>query len=174
VVATGDAVSFDHVYRDRRITWPVQDLPVMLVFFSHRNPVDPRAGFQAESPGVPRGSASSTALVRLYEDIVNSLLLTTVDAENAEQLREAFFQIRFVKGKLEMGSEGGLLFGADGRRNSGTGEHVIWVRPQLVADQSPPAAQLEIWRQESTGGWVCVGEPLVVSYRDQECPDDES
>jgi hypothetical protein len=173
VVTTGDAISFDHVYRDRRITWPVQDLPVMLVFFSHRNPVDARAGFQPESRDAPRGSASSTALLRLYEDIVHALLLTTAQVENAQQLCDAFLLIRFDKGKLSMGAEGGLLFGPDGRRNSGTGEHVVWVRPRLLADQSLPAAQIEIWRQESAGGWVSVGEPLVVSYRDQEYPDDE-
>ncbi|MFO0843402.1 MAG: hypothetical protein U0797_13545 [Gemmataceae bacterium] len=45
VVAGGDALSFNTIYRDRQVTWPVQDLPFHLVFFAHRNPIDPAAGF---------------------------------------------------------------------------------------------------------------------------------
>src|SRR5262249_28814009 len=41
VVATGDGIDFNTVYRDRHLNWPIQDLPFALVFFSHRNPVDP-------------------------------------------------------------------------------------------------------------------------------------
>ena len=42
VVASGDAIAFNTVYRDRNVAWPIQDLPFSLVFFCHRNPVDPR------------------------------------------------------------------------------------------------------------------------------------
>src|SRR5207253_6398146 len=45
VVATGDAIAFNTVYQDRNIAWSIQDLPFALVFFCHRNPTDPKAGF---------------------------------------------------------------------------------------------------------------------------------
>ncbi len=40
VVMTGDSLNFNTIYRDRDIAWNIQDLPVPLVLFSHRNPVD--------------------------------------------------------------------------------------------------------------------------------------
>src|SRR5262249_52754068 len=43
VVATGDAIDFSIIYRDRRLAWQIQDLPVTLVIFCHRNPADPGA-----------------------------------------------------------------------------------------------------------------------------------
>ncbi len=46
VVATGDAVSFNNIYRDRRTIWPIQDLPMSMVFFCHCNPIDREAGFR--------------------------------------------------------------------------------------------------------------------------------
>jgi hypothetical protein len=173
VVASGDAISFDNVYRDRRITWPVQDLPVSLVFFSHRNPVDPRAGFLAEGqPLASPTTASSTASLRLYEDIIDALVLAIPEAENAADLAAGLARLRFLRGRLTLDAEGSLLFGPEGRRNSGTGEHVVCVRPLFVAEQAVPEALIEIWRQDPTGRWMPVGEALTVSYHDQERADD--
>jgi hypothetical protein len=50
VVATGDGIPFNDVYRDRDVAWPIQDLPFRLLFFCHRNPVDESAGFVPENP----------------------------------------------------------------------------------------------------------------------------
>ncbi|MFQ3593115.1 MAG: hypothetical protein SNJ82_07990, partial [Gemmataceae bacterium] len=173
VVASGDAISFDHVYRDRRITWPVQDLPVVLVFFSHRNPVDARAGFLAEGqPNATPTTASSTASLRLYEDIIDALILAAPKAENAEQLRDGLAELRILRGRLTLAAEGSLLFGPDGRRNSSTGEHVVCVRPLFIEEQSVPEALIEIWRQDPDGHWIQVGEALTVSYHDQERADE--
>jgi len=173
VVASGDAISFDHVYRDRRITWPVQDLPVVLVFFSHRNPVDAGAGFLAEGhPKATPSSTSSTASLRLYQDIIDALILAAPQANHAEELREGLAELRFFHGQVTQNPEGSLLFGPDGRRNNGTGEHVVCVRPLFVEEQAIPEALIEIWRQSAEGSWVQVGEALSVSYHDQERADD--
>jgi hypothetical protein len=37
VVVNGDAISFNSIYRDRDVAWNILDVPVPLVFFSHRN-----------------------------------------------------------------------------------------------------------------------------------------
>ena len=34
VVATGDAIAFNTIYRDRQVAWPIQELPFALVFFN--------------------------------------------------------------------------------------------------------------------------------------------
>lgn len=43
VVTTGDAIDFNVICRDRKLTWHIQDLPFALLLFCHRNPVDPVA-----------------------------------------------------------------------------------------------------------------------------------
>src|SRR5262249_33015478 len=57
VVVTGDVLSFNTVYRDRKVAWPIQDLPFQLVFFCHRNPIDPAAGFVREDASNPGATA---------------------------------------------------------------------------------------------------------------------
>ena len=81
VVATGDAISFNTVYRDRAVAWPIQDLPFRLVLFCHRNPVDPEAGFLTESDaqalaggkGDPLRTTGTEDLL-LYVDMVEALV----------------------------------------------------------------------------------------------------
>src|SRR5262249_61671561 len=39
VAVTGDGVSFNTVFRDGDVVWPVRELSIPLVFFAHQNPV---------------------------------------------------------------------------------------------------------------------------------------
>ncbi len=48
VALSGDAIAFNQIYRDRDIAWNILDIPINLMFFSHRNPIDPAAGFGRE------------------------------------------------------------------------------------------------------------------------------
>ncbi len=78
VVVTGDAIAFNNVYRDREVAWNIQDMPVPLVFFSHRNPVDAKAGFGAkEASGLI--NATGTQDVLLNRDIIEALVLAAFD-----------------------------------------------------------------------------------------------
>ena len=80
-MATGDAVAFNTVYRDRRVTWPIQELPFPFVFFCHYNPIDADAGFRAEgvAPRETEGggerdvSTTGTEDILLDGDIVEAL-----------------------------------------------------------------------------------------------------
>src|SRR5262249_5140737 len=60
VVITGDSISFNTIYRDRDIAWNIQDMPVPLLFFSHRNPVDRAAGFRDDVTGNDLASSTGT------------------------------------------------------------------------------------------------------------------
>src|SRR5262249_24615290 len=40
VIASGDSIDFNSIYRDRNLAWPIQDIPMTLVTFCQRNPVD--------------------------------------------------------------------------------------------------------------------------------------
>src|SRR5207302_175475 len=126
VVATGDAIAFNNVYRDRGVAWNVQDLPVPLVFFCHHNPIDPDAGFRPLQVHAGHGGP---------------------------------------------GPVGTALFNPDGsgKRKSGTGEHIVSLRPHVQGGRVLPEATIAVWawhgqpgQKLSEGEWRPVGEPLNV------------
>jgi hypothetical protein len=157
VVATGDAIPFNTVYRDRNVAWPIQDLPFTLVFFTHRNPADAAAGFRETvfsndaEPGVGGAPTSGTEDLLLDMDIVETLVqaayregkLVGEAGELCRRLAEARWS-RAV-GRVTFSPELPLLFDADGNRQSGTGEHVVLVRPIVEGAQVQPRAQIEVW-----------------------------
>src|SRR5205085_517114 len=44
VAITGDGVSFNTLYRDADVAWPIRELAIPLVFFAHQNPVECTTG----------------------------------------------------------------------------------------------------------------------------------
>jgi hypothetical protein len=178
VVATGDALSFNTVYRDRRVAWPVQDLPFPLVFFCHFNPIDRDAGFLPEGEAVPQGesdqdrSTTGTEDVLLDSNIIESLgeaLLHGGLAPNAAELSKRLLAIRHKKGLMGYEPDGTPLFGEDYNRHEKTGENVVSLRPHFSGDRVLPEATIEVWtwREGAANAaepWVRRPEPLTVSY----------
>ncbi len=152
VVATGDGVSFNTVYRDRKLTWPFQDMPFNLVFFCHRNPVDKDAGFQAEGevqPAPPDQGSPTTGTedLLLNMDIVEALVLACYESwpANADDLAAQLARARWKDGRIAFGAGGGPLFDDQGNRVSGNGEHLVWLRPVRPRKHGEPPAFIEVW-----------------------------
>ncbi len=153
VVVTGDALSFNTVYRDRNVVWPIQDLPFELVFFCHRSPVDPAAGFLREdAPNVGiTAPATGTEDLLLYVDIVEALVQAVNEGgampAGAADLGERLRRARWHDGRVSFGDEGPALFDADGNRRGGSGEHVVWLRPDVQKDpqqRQPPRPAIRV------------------------------
>ncbi|MBI3408831.1 MAG: hypothetical protein HY040_10780 [Planctomycetes bacterium] len=177
VVLTGDAISFNNVYRDRDIAWNIQDVPVPLVFFSHRNPTDPSAGFGKQETGSRLPTTTGTQDLLLNVDILQSLLQAcfTDDGrllQSADAVLPRLANTRWREGRvaptLTAAMESDLpLFGDDGNRHAGTGEHVLWLKPTFDGSRNLPEAEISIWSldRESTGGrWRMSDQPLKVRY----------
>jgi len=156
VVATGDTLAFNTVYRDRNITWPIQDLPFPLVFFCHRNPVSTNAGFQPDpsSGRVQSASSSGTEDLLLFKDIIRALLQTSF-SDGA--LLEAPGDVSKRLGALQRSDvvddapPGSLLFDEDGNRRTGTGEHVVWLEPKIEELRVWPEARITVWSRRPDG-----------------------
>jgi hypothetical protein len=172
VVATGDGLSFNTVYRDRNLTWPIQDMPFNLVFFCHRNPVDAAAGFQAEeeakaAPPDQGSPTTGTEDLLLNMDIVEALVLACYESwpANPDDLAAHLAQARWQDGRVAFGYGGGPLFDGQGNRVGGTGEHLVWLRPvwpPLRGEPSAPA-DIEVW----VPGKDKVYRTLRANYDDQ-------
>ena len=150
VVATGDAVSFNIVYRDRRVTWPIQDLPFPFVFFCHFNPIDADAGFKPEDEAAgenDRGpSATGTEDVLLNGAIIETLVQALdrggKPAGDAGELSGRLAEIRHRRGLFGYDPEGVPLFGPDGNRRAGAGENIVCLRPRFQG-AAPNASGLQ-------------------------------
>jgi hypothetical protein len=185
VVATGDAIAFNTVYRDRQVAWNIQDLPFTLVFFCHRNPIDADAGFRAgngegDRGGDERNSTAETGTedVLLFGDIVEALLQTGAPTDgtpcaNAAELAARLADARLLDDSIVLGGDGIRLFNDEGQRQSGTGEHVVYLQPTWAEERLLPYATIEVWawqrrdwsRGERGQQWQRRGE-LKVSYSD--------
>jgi hypothetical protein len=160
VVATGDAIAFNMVYRDRNDMWPIQDLPFPLVFFCHRNPVDPEANSTAEPTSSPeeglsdRSPAAGTEDLLLFADIVESLVhanyrgtrLNVAPADLGAELRHMYWQE--AVDAVSMDPTGTPLFDENGNRRNGTGEHIVYLRPSLEGTEVLPQATIAVWSWE--------------------------
>jgi hypothetical protein len=156
VVATGDGIPFNAVYRDRDVAWPIQDLPFSLLFFCHRNPVDASAGFVPENPqgsesGTPTAPSPGTEDLLLNLDIVAAVTQAalkqharTVDpTEFRQRMRETRWSVEH--GLVGDETAAVPLFDADGNRRSATGEHIVYLRPASSGPQIEAKGIIEVW-----------------------------
>jgi hypothetical protein len=166
VVATGDAIDFSTVYRDRRLEWPIQDLPVSLVFFCHRNPVDPDS-FQPEQrekrhqvPDPMGRTSTGTQDLLLYEDIVASVAEAAyrggslVSGANAQDtaLREGHWR------------DGRQRFDEIGNQIGGGGEYIVWVEPVRQGDRVKPFSFIQVYtREKDAPKWELISA-MTVEY----------
>ncbi len=157
VLASGDAISFNTILRDRNVTWPIQDLPCSLVLFCHNNPVGEVTSAE------PGNAASGTEDLLLYQDIIDALIRASTHTgklcRSADELREGLRLLRVP------GEGGPTLFDPQGNRRSGTGEHVVWLRPSFADERVLPEARIMVaaWQPERSA-WQQRGETLRVLY----------
>jgi len=172
VVATGDGIDFNTIYRDRNLAWPIQDLPCTLVFFCHRNPVDPSA-FREDRPSGDQAppdpnekTTTGTQDLLLYRDIVETVA-TAAAHENgwldrADDFRQRLTELQFPDGTPR--------FNSQGNQRPGASEYVGVLRPVRDDNRVQPKALLQVWNRSGVangkGHWDLVRE-LSVDYRSE-------
>ncbi|CAN5145183.1 hypothetical protein BH10PLA2_BH10PLA2_02740 [soil metagenome] len=168
VVATGDAIAFNTIFRDRNIAWPIQDLPFRLVLFCHRNPVDPQAGFpldfinKAPDSSELKGKLAGTEDLLLYDDLVDALgfawrkILEPGQSPPAQPtasaLDTAMRETRWRRSidRVSSGDRRLPFFDSQGNRLSGTGEHVVYLRPVVRGNAQLAEAVVEVWAWQTS------------------------
>jgi hypothetical protein len=187
VVVTGDGLAFNVIYRDRNVTWPIQDLPFDLVFFCHRNPVDPihfcaeeeaDAGSSSAGQREPTGTEDLLLFVDIVEVITQAAFAGDEVSASGDELGRSLRRARWQKigsdGRARFGRDGAPLFDERGNRSSGTGGHVVWLHPAIEGRRRLPRAQISVWSwqagedsQDTTGWgghWRASRQPLRVEY----------
>jgi hypothetical protein len=165
IVACGDSIAFNTVFRDRDVAWPIQDLPFDLVFFCHRNPVDAEAGFQADAAAGSETSGSGptgTEDKLLFEDMLTALVASASNPQESVSSMTTAERLRSVRVRNRE------LFRPTGNRQSATGEHVVWLRPTVEEGREMPEATLTVWTAvaaaEPSGRWQLAAPKRVMHY----------
>lgn len=152
VAVTGDGLGVNTFFRDRDFAWPVRSLPIPIVMFTHADPfawdtpgtATPPHGYELEPPA-PGSVRSSTEDIQLFTrltcvvsagvfppDVTSIVSTPDALAANLRSLKPAFFD-------------------QAGNRLSGSGEHIVVLRPifpgEAPANRPHLDATLEVYKQ---------------------------
>jgi hypothetical protein len=136
VAVTGDGLGMNTFFRDREFAWPVRSIPVPFVLFLHADPFGwdkPVAG-PAAPPGYeltapqPGAVRSSTEDVRLFTRMTQ-IIVTAAFPDGAGKLAGGPDAVAERLRSLTP-----AFFDRAGNRRSGTGEHVVVLRPVLPGE----------------------------------------
>jgi hypothetical protein len=171
VAITGDGIAINTIYRDADIAWPLRDLPVPLVLFSHQNPIawDQEPGVSGQGTG-DRGQRPEDAGQR-SEVRERNLLLPPNSTEDvllfAEVVRRAANAAFADQGGLiadadlmagRLRTQDAPFFDENGDRIGGKGEFVVCLRPQFADHGRLEAkATIEVWHRRDGKRWEFVG-----------------
>ncbi len=133
VVATGDSLAFNTIYRDRNMAWPIQDLPFKLVLFFHDNPI---AWDSSEANSATEGTAPGTEDLLLFGHVVRAILAGCFTHTAKELPRDSSTLAALWRD----------FFDANGNRLLGDGEHVVYLEPRVRGKQVLPEATIHVWR----------------------------
>jgi len=168
VAITGDGIGVNTFFRDRDFAWPVRSLPVPVVLFTHADPFawdlpggpSPPPDF-AIAPPLAGQSRSST------EDIQHFTRLARI--ASAALFPDGGHEVAHAADAVRTSLRSTRFFDADGNRMSGTGEHVVVLRPtptfEAAREQLHTDAVLEVYVREGGGTgrkWTRLhAQPLV-------------
>jgi len=125
VAVTGDGVSFNLLFRDGDVAWPVQELSIPLVFFAHQNPVAWNPDDAAPDTGsLQRLTATDDVL--LFADIIREIAVGVYMGEKVTDADKLLTKLR-----TPSPLSGEMFFTEDGERRTGKGEHIVVLRPQF-------------------------------------------
>lgn len=157
VVTVGDAIDWNTLYRDRRLTWPVVDIPFPLIAFMHRNPVEThlksgRSFIPDDVMGeLPHPSGTDDLL--LYRDIGHSLV--TACFQKDQLIADPDTLLGSLR--TEVDEHRKLQFDEEGNRPGMGGEYITLVRPVHDELRILPLSRIEVYRRKSqSNAWQRV------------------
>jgi hypothetical protein len=162
VAVSGDAISFNVIYRDRNIAWNIQDMPVPLILFCHQNPVAwPDDAVKTKTPGArdPGGTDDE-----LLDADIGRLLLQAAFRGTPARLVARADELAAGLRQARLDNAATPFFSADGNRTGGSGEYVVCLRPEFKGSQVLPSATIEVWSRKAGSHWELVRKPLAVDY----------
>lgn len=154
VVTVGDAIDWNTLYRDRRLTWTIEDVPFPLIAFMHRNPVSTQLSkgrsFVPDSSVSPPPNPTGTDDLLLYRDISQSLVNGCF--QPSKLISDPGELIRYLDDEKDV--QGQPLFDDQGNRQGKSGEYITLLKPVVKDFQLQPRSIIQVFeRQASSQEW---------------------
>jgi len=163
VALTGDGMGVNTFFRDREFAWPTRSIAIPLVLFTHADPFGwdapgspspPPLGYELSAPGAGL-MRSSTEDIRLYTRLTR--VVTSAAFPNGDPAIVGSSDM--LNNRLRNLTP--AFFASTGDRLSGTGEHVVVLRPGFsitpMQGKSNPDGVLEVYaRVSGNSGWIRV------------------
>jgi hypothetical protein len=149
VAVTGDGVSFNTLYRDADVAWPVQELPIPVVFFAHQDPVawpkenDPPDALAMHPP-------TATDDVLLFRDMIDVIARAIYIGDRVVHADKLLAKLRAQTQSDDP------FFTRDGERQPGKGEYVVVLRPQFEGDGRVAREAIYDVYTRQNGKWMRV------------------
>jgi hypothetical protein len=170
VAVTGDGIPVNALYRDGEFAWPVRALPIPLVLFTHADPFDwdeptdpaPPKGYELPPPVKPTDVKSSTEDVLLFNGLARVLAVSAFP-DGTDRITDGPDALAARFRTLAP-----AFFDPSGNRLSGSGEHVVVLRPTSRVDGvvTYPDAVLEVWTRPDGTAWKRIhARPVVQTMR---------
>jgi len=143
IVVTGDGIPVNAMLRDGEFAWPMAQLGVPLVFFTHANPVgwDPPSGMAP--PGYALAPPNSTEEASHFAEMGRIIVEVCFPADSSELVNRGDRVIANLHALKP------AFFNRNGERLGGTGEYVVVSLPRYRVT----ADAIEVWRRKSDGKW---------------------
>ncbi|OWK36358.1 hypothetical protein FRUB_08921 [Fimbriiglobus ruber] len=171
VAVTGDGIPVNAIYRDGEFAWPVRELSVPLVLFTHNSPVGWDGPNKAPPPpGYELYPPNST------EEVLHFSRLTRVVAEACYPRPGDGPEVPTRDGLVSRANDLAArfhgrtvpFFDANGDRLSGTNEYIVVVWPQVEDEAGAPGrpdATMEVYRRGVDHLWQHVKTVEILPRR---------
>src|SRR5205085_789926 len=136
------------IYRDRQLSWSIEDVPFPLILFMHRNPVErqlsPGHAFRADAEAGVLPTPTGTDDLLLYRDIGQSLVHACFQDEKLLDDPD----LLVYRLRQEQDEQGFSIFDALGNRSGKGGEYITLLRPLFDGLQLLPRSQIDVYNRD--------------------------
>jgi hypothetical protein len=172
VAITGDGIPVNALFRDGEFAWPVRSVPIPLVLSTHHDPFDwdepgdpaPPRGYELVPPAKPGEVKNSTEDIQLFNSLIR-VVATSAFRDGSSELVSSADELESRFRNLSP-----AYFDASGNRLSGSGEHVVVLRPAArLTDAIYSDATIEVYTRQTGKGWLRIRTRQVLqTVRPQE------
>ncbi len=111
-------------------------------------------------------ATTGTEDLLLFMDIVEALVQAVSKGEampaDGDELGERLLQLRWQEGRVSFNGKYPLFFDGNGNRLGATGEHIVWLHPQIDGERVQPRSTIQVFGWRASRGVPAQRERVLI------------